>query len=523
MRLRNDFPGCTPLGRRLSSVRLVAGAAIVFLAHFSTFDSIGHAFQPTESAGLGSWRQAAPAPTKRTEVTAAAVDGKIYVVGGFSEPSSINRTRLAITDVVEAYDPATDRWSAKAPLPITIHHAGAAAIGERLYVVGGYTQSFFSNWQPLATLYVYNPSSDTWTEGPPMPTARGALAVAQHGGKIFAIGGYDGTANSAAVEVYDPSANQWASLAPLPTPRDHLAAVSAGGRTYAIGGRLNGDYGKNLSVVDAFDPATGSWSRMADLPTARSGITAAAVGTMIYVLGGESPEGTFRTNEAYDAVSNQWKSMAPMPTGRHGLGSAVVKDLVYVLAGGPTPGGSFSNVTEVFHPPVAGSTSGKESPARSRATPQQVGAVMALLATFLEAGVLPPEGTAEANQLIKALIQFQSAFMKSTHPEVRRYFSQALERKLRERDSEAAAAFQTDGWTSETIEAIVEFGTQRGNWDQQRFQEGLREFNLDLRDLDLLIRTFYDAQQALITRGKDVHQVYVAKRREMPGGRGGLQ
>lgn len=146
---------------------------------------------------------------------------------------------------------------------------------------------------------------------------------------------------------------------------------------------------------------------------------------------------------------------------------------------------------------------------------------MALLATFHEAGVLPPEGTAEANHLIKALIQFQSAFMKSAHPEVRRYFSHALERKLRERTSDAAEEFQTDGWTSETLEAVVEFGTQRESWDQQQFQIGLREFNLDLRDLDLLIRTFYDAQQGLIARGRDVHQVYAAKRRAMPGSRSG--
>ncbi len=146
---------------------------------------------------------------------------------------------------------------------------------------------------------------------------------------------------------------------------------------------------------------------------------------------------------------------------------------------------------------------------------------MALLATFHEAGVLPPEGTAEANHLIKALIQFQSAFMNSAHPEVRRYFSHALERTLRERATEVAATFQADGWTSETLEAVVKFGTQRESWDRQQFQIGLREFNLDLRDLDLLIRTFSDAQQALISRGKNLHQVYAAKRREMPGSRSG--
>ncbi|MBL0011863.1 MAG: galactose oxidase, partial [Nitrosomonas sp.] len=32
----------------------------------------------------GIWTIAAPAPTQRTEVAAAAIEGKIYVVGGFN-------------------------------------------------------------------------------------------------------------------------------------------------------------------------------------------------------------------------------------------------------------------------------------------------------------------------------------------------------------------------------------------------------------------------------------------------------
>jgi alcohol dehydrogenase (cytochrome c) len=62
-------------------------------------------------------------------VAAAALGGKIYVVGGFSEPSLRNLKDLTITDAVEEYDPATDRWTAKAPLPAGLHHAGAAALG----------------------------------------------------------------------------------------------------------------------------------------------------------------------------------------------------------------------------------------------------------------------------------------------------------------------------------------------------------------------------------------------------------
>ena len=123
------------------------------------------------------------------------------------------------------------------------------------------------------------------------------------------------------------------------------------GKVYAIGGRLNGDYGRNLSVTEVYDPATNRWSKAADLPTARSGITASEIGGRVYVFGGEGKEGTFRENEAYDPAHDAWQAMAPMPTGRHGLGSAVVQGRIHVISGGPTPGGSFSDLNEVFTPP----------------------------------------------------------------------------------------------------------------------------------------------------------------------------
>ncbi|BCA56477.1 hypothetical protein W02_36170 [Nitrospira sp. KM1] len=302
----------------------------------------------------GVWRQAAPAPTKRTEVSAAAVHGKIYVVGGFEEPGLSNVMNMSITPVVQEYDPATDKWTDKAPMPAGLHHVGIGAVDGKLYVIGGYKQSGLSVWQPVATVYAYDPAADSWTERTPMPTARGALAVAVHEGKLYAIGGYDRTVNSAAVEVYDPAHDSWTSRAMLPTARDHLAASAAGGKIYAVGGRIKGDYRKNLSVTEVYDPGRDHWTRGAELPTARSGITAAETGGRIYVFGGEGGDGTFRENEAYNPSQDTWQTMAAMPGGRHGLGSAVVDGRIYVIDGGPVPGGSFSNANEVFSPPRSG-------------------------------------------------------------------------------------------------------------------------------------------------------------------------
>ena len=332
-------------------MRMFLFAPVLVLAGLWSVVWSGSTASAEPEADRGVWRAAAPAPTKRTEVASVTLSGKIYVVGGFEKPSLGNAKNLAITPSLEEYDPSTDRWTAKAPMPVGLHHVGIAVAGGRMYVIGGYKQSGLSVWQPVQTLYAYDPATDTWNERAPMPTARGALSVTVQDGQLYAIGGHDGSGNTAAVEMYDPAHDRWTTRASLPTPRDHLASATVAGKVYAIGGRLKGDYRRNLSITERYDPATDQWQRVADLPTARSGITASVVSGTVYVFGGEGGDGTFRENEAYDAGRDAWRAMAPMPTARHGLGSAVVQGHIHVISGGPTPGGSFSDVHEVFTPP----------------------------------------------------------------------------------------------------------------------------------------------------------------------------
>lgn len=462
-----------------------------------------------EGSDPGAWHTRAPAPTKRTEVTAAVLGGNIYVLGGFAEPSLGNLPNLTVTDRVEAYDPVRDEWTARAPLPVGLHHAAAGVVSNRLYVIGGYTRSFLSVWHPVATVYMYDPDTDTWAARTPMPTPRGALAVAQWGGKLYAMGGYDGSTNRAELEVYDPTSDTWTAAAPLPTPRDHLAAAVVDGKIYAIGGRVNQSYVRNLATVEVFDPSTGRWTKAADLPTARSGIAAGVIRGVIYVVGGEAPEGTFRTNEAYTPATDRWHSAAPLPTGRHGLGAAVVGDRLYVISGGPTPGGSYSNVNEVFTPSAV-------KPA-GRASAEKVGAVMAVLAVFDEAGALPPEESPDANRLIKALIQFQAAFMRSEHPAIQRWLRGAFAAKFGEAAPAALDTFKTGGWTSQALEAVVDHAADGAVWRDSGGLEGLRPFNVGREDFDLLARVFNDARRQLAAKGRTIHEAYAARRKEMPG------
>ena len=65
------------------------------------------------------WSVLAALPASNSETGVAALDGKVYVVGGY--PS--DRKTVA---TVQVYDSATDRWQIIAPLPVPLNHVMAA-------------------------------------------------------------------------------------------------------------------------------------------------------------------------------------------------------------------------------------------------------------------------------------------------------------------------------------------------------------------------------------------------------------
>jgi hypothetical protein len=202
-----------------------------------------------------------------------------------------------------------------------------------------------------------------------------------------------------------------------------------------------------------------------------------------------------------------------MPTGRHGLGSAVVGGRIFVIAGGPKPGGSFSNANEAFTPP----RDGPETKTTQKAAPAHVGSVMAVLATLNDAGVLPPEGTDEANRVVKGLIQFQSALMKSPDWHVQTFFAKAVEHKFGSEGRTLLETARRKGWTSEVLEAVAEFATGPVRWDQARLDEGWRAYNVTQSDLLLLAALFTDARTRFSSKRQSIHEVFALKRRSMPG------
>lgn len=295
---------------------------------------------PADPDTPGRWESRRTMTWGRQEVAVAALGGKVYVIGGFGSTAEP-------VDIVEVYDPAVNEWRTVAPLPIAIHHAAAAVVNERLFVVGGFTGGRMA-WRALGTVFEYEPAQNAWRGRAQMPTARGGLAVAALEGRVHALGGSTDRVTNAH-EVYDVTVDRWVAANGMPTARDHLAAVAFEGKVWAIGGRES-FLGTQYANVEIYDPATDSWRTGAPLPRGRGGLAAAALGPRIFVFGGESPFRIWNATEMYDRDASTWVAKAPLPTARHGLGAVVVDGRVYVPGGGREPGFAASDVNEVFTP-----------------------------------------------------------------------------------------------------------------------------------------------------------------------------
>ena len=264
---------------------------------------------------------------------AAALNGKIYVVGG-----SNNYTNNPVYE----YNPATDTWATKKSLPTPRSSFAIAACQNKIYVIGG-TSGWSSSSSTIKTGLneVYDPATDTWETKTSMPTKRYQMEANAVNGKIYVIGGRTGGMYTTVDlnEVYDTETDAWTTKEPIPYPVVSYASAVVDNKIYVIGGQDEFHAQLNLDFTQVYDTETDAWSQGAHIPVATWQATAGATtGTMspkrIYVLGGE---GGFveplDQNYVYDPQADVWTTGTPIPTPRINPLVAVVNDLVYVIGG----------------------------------------------------------------------------------------------------------------------------------------------------------------------------------------------
>lgn len=310
---------------------------------------------PEAAAGSGHWEllPSSEQPAQRHENGYVRVGDRFYLVGGRgSKP-------------VEIFDPTTGQWSSGATPPVEMHHFQAVEYEGKIYVLGALTGGWPAE-PPLPNVYVYDPATDRWSQGPAIPAdrRRGAAGAVVHEGEIYLVAGIQNghtDGHVAWLDAFDPRTGAWRRLPDAPRARDHFQAGVIDGKLYVAGGRLSSalpgqGFTHTVPEVDVYDLRSGAWSTLpaaANLPTPRAGSTTAVLEGRLLVLGGESgtQEPAHAEVEALDPRTGRWTPLARMVQGRHGTQVVVHGGKLYIAAGSRTRGADEINSQEVFTPP----------------------------------------------------------------------------------------------------------------------------------------------------------------------------
>ena len=282
-------------------------------------------------------------PHARHENGFAEIDGKFYLFGG---------RRIQPVDV---FDPATNTWSHKSPPPMEIHHFQPVTMGDELWLLGTMT-GVFPRETPLETVYIYHPATDTWREGPEIPTSRrrgGAGCVLHIDGWIYVIGGIiDGhhSGTQAWFDRLNPETGEWQILSDAPHKRDHAPAAIVENKLYYFAGRETGrhngtDYNSlffaTIPEVDVYDFEAEKWSTLEqEIPIQTAAGGAGVIDGKIYYVGGEAgrPE-AFTDMQILDPETGTWSHGPALNRARHGTNALVYKNEFWIAVGSGARGG----------------------------------------------------------------------------------------------------------------------------------------------------------------------------------------
>jgi hypothetical protein len=294
-------PEPTPGGGWLITATPQTAAPVVVTPAAATSGESGD----QEILGGQRWVGISPAYPARGDVAEAVLQGAAYVIGGTGTSE----------DGQHVYRYARDGTRERvADLPISLDHAMAATLEDRIYVFGGFVFG-----QASARVFSLGMNDARWIEHSLMPMGRAAGGATVLGGRVWLIGGVAGNGSWISdVWSWDGKGRWSTGFARLPTPRDHLAISTYRGSICAAGG--NG----GERAFECYEPVRNEWTKMPDL---RKGVIA---GRAVEAAGWFWVVAT----DVHVFAIDHWHFGPRLQTPRAGHALVTIDGWLYVLEGG---------------------------------------------------------------------------------------------------------------------------------------------------------------------------------------------
>lgn len=300
------------------------------------------------AAGSITARRFATLPEATASFGAVVSDGWLYVYGGHIAPTHSYST-AAVSGRFSRLNLADGKtWEDLPPGP-AMQGMNLAAYKGRIYRIGG-MEPKNKPGEKSATFSVsdsafFDPKTRSWEPLPPLPEPRSSHDIVVIGDKLFVVGGWTlkGPEPSVwrnSVEMLDLSAHklEWKTVE-QPFKRRALIASPYLGKMYVLGGF--DEHGKVVKKVSIYDPLTGAWAEGPALPgtAAIDGFAPAACVNDGNLFVSVADGGLYRLDDA----AQQWlKSGETTPRVAH----RIVPDYKSILVLGGADKGRNSDLVE---------------------------------------------------------------------------------------------------------------------------------------------------------------------------------
>jgi N-acetylneuraminic acid mutarotase len=308
---------------------------------------------------VGTWNTTTAFTTVRSDFGAVVRDGYMYISGGYSSSSS------TLSDVQYAAiknDGTLGSWVTTTPLTQQTFSHGMIAYNGYLYVIGG-TDGFAAQYNSVFYAPIYaNGGVGAWTATSNFSaTTRNEHSALIYNGRIYVIGGYDGTNDTntvyyGAIDTPGGAAPSWTSGGTFTTARAGHSTVAYNGYLYILGGQTATNTQTNevrYAPINA-DGSIGTWNTTTTFTASigRADMAAFAYQGYMYVVGGISGSATYY-NDVRSAPINSTGTLGTwvdggnnFTTARAGHTALAYNGYIYVL-GGETAAATSSAATVV--------------------------------------------------------------------------------------------------------------------------------------------------------------------------------
>ncbi|GAA2895496.1 hypothetical protein Acy02nite_25390 [Actinoplanes cyaneus] len=249
----------------------------------------------------------------------------------------------AVTAAAAADGPLAEPWANIAEYPAKVMDNRVVNLDGKVYSIGGTDGSTASK-----ASFVYDPAVQGWAPIADLPEARSAMTVGVVDGRIIATGGWGPSGPAAETWSYDPGANTWTRKADNPAPRSAAGQAVVGGKLYAVGGCTTASCLPMSNTVVSYDPAADSWATPANYPKSLAFASCGGIDGTVYCSGGNDGTASQKAGYALDVAAGTWTAIADAPADHWAASYAVANGKLLVVGG--SQGGAITNAGFAFDP-----------------------------------------------------------------------------------------------------------------------------------------------------------------------------